>query len=121
MKKKIQAIWQAGLEDFATRRDHVASQRAAMTHEAAREAARGAMHEADAVHAGATGRALGRATEQQLQRAIVAATAPLRQEVDALRRELDALRLEVDSMKQASTGSEPAAQGAPGTSAGKGR
>lgn len=77
MKKKIQMIWQAGLEDFTARRDRAAQLRAGVPQEPAASPRR---------------RALDRTMEEHVRRAVAAATAPLRQEIDALKEEVAALR-----------------------------
>ena len=84
-KKRIQAIWQAGIEDFAVRRERAQALRAAVAHESAAAPER---------------QAPDRAMEAQVQRAVVAATAPLRQEVAALKQEVAGLRAEVGRRKK---------------------
>ena len=83
VKKKIQMIWQAGLEDFAARRERAATLRSGVAHEPSRRT-----------------HALDRQMEEQVRRAVVAATAPLRQEVEALKREVDGLKAQVSQLKQ---------------------
>lgn len=87
VKKRIQAIWQAGLEDFAARRAQAEALRAALALEAA-----------DALPASPTGEL---AVEEQVQRAVLAATAPLRRQVAALQQEVDGLRAQVGKLKKA--------------------
>ncbi len=77
VKKKIQQIWHAGLQDFAARRASV---------EAGREPAQRVQ-------------APDRETDDHVRRAVVAATAPLRQELDALKAEVEELREQVASKK----------------------
>lgn len=76
-RKKIQQIWHEGLQDFAARRARV---------EAAGEPAQRVV-------------APDRETDDHVRRAVVAATAPLRQELDALKAEVEALREQVASKK----------------------
>ncbi|WBS04725.1 hypothetical protein OU994_10810 [Pseudoduganella sp. SL102] len=85
VKKRIQAIWQAGLEDFAARREHAEALRAAVRHESAASPKR---------------QLRDRAMEEQVQRAVIAATAPLRQEVEALKQQVDGLRAQVGKLKK---------------------
>lgn len=77
VKKKIQQIWHAGLQDFAARRASA---------DAAREPAQRVQ-------------APDRDTDDHVRRAVVAATAPLRQELDALKAEVAELRERVGDRK----------------------
>ncbi|GGY56362.1 hypothetical protein [Pseudoduganella albidiflava] len=85
VKKRIQAIWQAGLEDFAARRERAETLRAAVRHESAASPKR---------------QLRDRAMEEQVQRAVISATAPLRQEVEALKQQVDGLRAQVGKLKK---------------------
>ncbi|WP_338758773.1 hypothetical protein [Massilia sp. METH4] len=85
VKKRIQAIWQAGIDDFAARRERAQALRAAVAHESAASPKR---HVPD------------RTMEEQVRRAVVAATAPLRQEVESLKQEVDGLRAQVGKLKK---------------------
>lgn len=85
VKKRIQAIWQAGLEDFAARRDRAETLRTAVRHESAASPQR---------------QLRDRAMEEQVQRAVIAATAPLRQEVEALKQQVDGLQAQVGKLKK---------------------
>ena len=84
VKKKIQMIWQAGLEDFAARRERAAALRAGVAQEPSRRM-----------------QALDRRTEEHVRRAVADATAPLRHELDALRQQVDGLREQVAKLKKA--------------------
>ncbi|QGZ42039.1 hypothetical protein IP92_04415 [Pseudoduganella flava] len=84
VKKKIQMIWQAGLEDFAARRERAAALRAGGSPEPSRRM-----------------QALDRHTEEHVRRAVADATAPLKHEVDALRQQVDGLREQVARLKKA--------------------
>jgi polyhydroxyalkanoate synthesis regulator phasin len=86
VKKRIQAIWQAGLEDFAARRERAEALRASVAHESAASPKR---------------KVPDRAMEEQVRLAVVAATAPLRQEVESLKQEVDGLRAQVVKLKKA--------------------
>ncbi|HEX8603441.1 MAG TPA: hypothetical protein VF774_12415 [Pseudoduganella sp.] len=86
MKKRIQEIWQAGLEDFSARREQAEALRAAISLEAANAPQ---LAERDLT------------MEEQVQRAVIAATAPLRQEMASLKQEVDALRAQVGKLKKA--------------------
>ncbi|GGY19988.1 hypothetical protein GJV26_04930 [Massilia dura] len=85
VKKRIQAIWQAGLEDFTVRRERAEALRAAVVHESGIAPER---------------HLLDRDMEAQVQRAVIAATAPLRQEVASLKQELDGLRAQMGRLKK---------------------
>ncbi len=85
VKKRIQAIWQAGLEDFTVRRERAEALRAAVVHESD-IAPKRPLRDRD--------------MEAQVQRAVIAATAPLRQEVESLKQELDGLRAQVGRLKK---------------------
>jgi polyhydroxyalkanoate synthesis regulator phasin len=86
MKKRIQEIWQAGLEDFSARREQAEALRAAMSLEAANAPQ---LAERDLT------------IEEQVQRAVIAATMPLRQEVASLKREVEGLRAQLGKLKKA--------------------
>jgi uncharacterized Zn finger protein len=86
MKKRIQEIWQAGLEDFSARREQAEALRAAVLLESA---------DAPAWHVP------DQAMEALVQRAVSAATASLRQEVASLKQEVDGLRAQVGKLKKA--------------------
>jgi polyhydroxyalkanoate synthesis regulator phasin len=88
VKKKIQMIWQAGLEDFAARRERAAAVRAGVVHEDVRHEPSRRMQ------------ALDRQTEEHVRRAVADATAPLRHELEALRRQVDGLREQVAKLKK---------------------
>ncbi|QBE62304.1 hypothetical protein [Pseudoduganella lutea] len=85
VKKRIQAIWQAGLEDFTVRRERAEALRAVVRHESAASPKR---------------QLRDRAMEEQVQRAVIAATAPLRQEVDSLKHEVNELKGQVIRLKK---------------------
>jgi hypothetical protein len=85
VKKRIQAIWQAGIEDFAARRERAEALRAAVSHESAASPKR---------------QVRDREVEDQVQRAVIAATAPLRQEVESLKQEVDELKGQVVRLRK---------------------
>ncbi len=74
MKKRIQAIWQAGIEDFSARRARAVTMRSALPQEAA--------------------------TEEQVQRAVLAATAALRNQVESLQHEVAGLKARLGKGKK---------------------
>jgi hypothetical protein len=93
VKKRIQAIWHAGLEDFAARRAKVQAGRGARAARAGIVADLG--REAAARPAPRLPAADSEAGEQ-LRRAVIDAVGPLREEVAALKAEVATLRARLE-------------------------
>ncbi|TWI70118.1 hypothetical protein IP91_01198 [Pseudoduganella lurida] len=93
VKKRIQQIWQAGLEDFAARRAKVQSGRGAR---AARAGIVADLGRESAVKPSPRQQALGREADEGVRRAVLEAIAPLHRELAAVKEEVADLRARLE-------------------------